>query len=196
LGDREPTFEDFDSLDRVLACVYEGLRLNPAGYLLARIASKNTSLTLPRRDNSDVKQVVAIPKGTTVILDMVGMCYDENLFPDPTTFSPRRWPKAVRSASFVPTTQATEAEEVGGTSPATTLEGFLGFSYGPRTCLGKKFSNLESVCFLTLLLREWKVLVELGENESREDWRKRVLEPKFGQALLIGAVPLKLVRRR
>lgn len=121
--------------------------------------------------------------------------YDPNLFPDPEVYNPRRWKKSVK-ASAEPTALATQADEISGSSPATTLDGFLGFAYGPRTCLGHKFAKVESVAFLTLLLREWRVVPVMKDGESRESWRQRVLEPRFEEALLIGEVPLKLIRRK
>ena len=93
-----------------------------------------------------------------------------------------------------PTNRATEADEVTG-NLATTFEGFMGFSWGPRTCLGHKFAKVEAVAFLTMILRDWRVVVDL-KGETTESWRKRVLAPGFGGALLIGKVPLKLVRRK
>ncbi|KAI5115166.1 hypothetical protein M0805_003202, partial [Coniferiporia weirii] len=195
LGDREPTFEDFDDLDGVLACFYEGLRLFPAAYLTVRKASKDTSLDLPRRDNPDVVERIPVKEGSILILDMVAMCYDPDTFPDPEAFNPRRWSKSSKPASFASTSKATQADEVTGSSPISTLEGFVGFSYGPRTCIGHKFAKVEAVAFLTLLLREWRIVPVMNVGESRDDWRSRILKPAFGQALLIGNVPLKLMRR-
>ena len=45
-----------------------------AGYLLDRIAAKDTVLMLPRRDDPSVKEPVFVKKGSRLILDMVGMC--------------------------------------------------------------------------------------------------------------------------
>ncbi|KAI5120962.1 hypothetical protein M0805_006635 [Coniferiporia weirii] len=195
LGNREPTFEDFDDLDGVLACFYEGLRLFPAAYLTVRKASKDTSLDLPRKDNPEVVERIPVKEGSILVLDMVGMCYDPDTFPDPEVFNPRRWSKSSKLASSASTSKATQADEVTGSSPMSTLEGFVGFSYGPRTCIGHKFAKVEAVAFLTLLLREWRIVPVMNEGESRDDWRRRILKPAFGQALLIGNVPLRLVRR-
>ncbi|EJD03263.1 cytochrome P450 [Fomitiporia mediterranea MF3/22] len=195
VGDRELTFDDFDKLDGVLACVYEGVRLFPVAWLMAEIASKDTTLTLSRRDNPEIKEILPVKKGTALYIDTIGIAYDPRLFPDPEEFRPRRWKKSGKSSS-APTALATQADEVSGSSPATTIEGFTGFAYGPRTCLGHKFAKVESVCFLTLLLRDWRVVPVMQAGESKEAWRKRILKPGFGQALLIGEVPLKLVRRK
>lgn len=93
LADPIQTFDDFDKLDGVMACLYEGLRLYrrafifhtersstlisrfaAAAYLLGKIASKDTTLSLSRKDNPEVKEVIPIKKGTSVTLDMVGIC--------------------------------------------------------------------------------------------------------------------------
>lgn len=78
---------------------------------------------------------------------------------------------------------------------ASTFEGFTGFALGPRACLGAKFARVEAVCFLTLLLRDWRVEPVLRVGETKEQWRARVLKPSFGQALLLGEIPVRLFRR-
>jgi len=49
----------------------------------------------------------------------------------------------------------------------SVLDAFAGFSFGPRTCLGHKFAKVEAVCFLTLLLRDWRVETALEPGETR-----------------------------
>lgn len=88
-----------------------------------------------------------------------------------------------------------EAPEPVSASSASSLDGFIGFSFGPRTCLGHKFAKVEAVCFLTNLLREWKVEVVLREGETIEGWKERILTPQFGVTLTLGQVPVRLVRR-
>lgn len=78
---------------------------------------------------------------------------------------------------------------------ASTFEGFIGFALGPRACLGAKFARVEAICFLTLILRDWRVEPVFRADETEEQWRARVLKPGFGQALLLGEVPVRLFRR-
>ena len=77
----------------------------------------------------------------------------------------------------------------------SSMDGFIGFSFGARTCLGHKFAKVEAVCFLTNLLREWRVEVILEKGETMEMWKERVLTPKFIFTLSFGEVPMRLVRR-
>jgi len=131
--------------------------------------------------------------------------YDQNVFHNPETFDPFRWSKSHKSESDkVDTTKATQADTVSlplssstsETTSASTLDGFLGFSFGPRTCLGHKFAKIEAVAFLTLLLRDWRVEPVLKPGETPVAWRARVLRPHFGMTLSFGEVPVRLVRRK
>lgn len=88
-----------------------------------------------------------------------------------------------------------KADEVSDAFAANTLDGFLAFSYGPRTCIGHKFAKIEAVAFLTLLLLDWKIEIELRPGETGDQWRDRVMQPLTRATLLLENVPVKLVRR-
>jgi hypothetical protein len=54
----------------------------------------------------------------------------------------------------------------------------------------------EGVCFLTLLLREWKLGVVLENGESKEEWRERVMWAKSEFVLKMRRpVPIQMTRR-
>jgi len=53
----------------------------------------------------------------------------------------------------------------------------------------------ESIAFLTLLLRGWKVEPLLVNGETKEQWRARVLEAKLVITLGVADMPIRLVRR-
>ena len=53
-------------------------------------------------------------------------------------------------------------------------------STGTRACLGRMFGLSESIAFLTLLLRGWKVEPLLSAGETKEQWKNRVLEAELG----------------
>lgn len=66
---------------------------------------------------------------------------------------------------------------------------------GPRACIGRKFATVESVCFLTLLLRDFKIEPLLRMGETKEEWRDRVLQAKLGITLGVVDIPVRFVRR-
>ena len=66
------------------------------------------------------------------------------------------------------------------------LDSFLAFSSGPRQCLGRKFSTVEAVCFLSYLLRDWKFDLKLADGESPQAWQERVMRPELAITLKIG----------
>ena len=68
-------------------------------------------------------------------------------------------------------------------------------SKGSRACIGRKFATTEAVCWLTMLLRDYKVEVPLLPGESREAARERDLQAKMIMTLQVDAVPIRLIRR-
>ncbi|EJD03281.1 cytochrome P450 [Fomitiporia mediterranea MF3/22] len=196
VGDRTPTFDDYDALIAVLGCFFEGMRIYPAAFMIPRVAYQDCTLSLPRRDNPNVVEHIFLKKGTPVNLDLIGMLYDPQTFPDPEEFKPERWVKSGKFTSASSITKDTDAGEVSGSAPASTLDGFFGFSFGPRTCLGHKFAKVEGVAFLTLLLHEWRIVPALRDGETKEMWKERVMNPTLGMTLNVAEVPLKLVRRK
>jgi len=168
---REPTLEDFESLDKVLYCFLEGLRLFPAAAQLAREATEDIVLKVRgNRPGIEDRQMV-LKKGAQVHVDVIGINYNPRNFPDPRTFKPSRWAgKNLENEHF-------------------------GFGHGPRSCLGRKFALYEAICFLSLLLRDWKVEVALQPGETREEWRQRVMTGKIETALAPSPIPVNLRRR-
>lgn len=182
-----------------------------AAYVMIRQAHSDTILRLPRTDNPDIVEEVPVKKGTTVVMDFVGISiacyssirfriqfftgYDPQTFPDPEAFQPWRWSKT-KTEEGESTTEAKQASEVSSSNAVTALEGFTGFSFGPRTCLGHKFAKIEAVAFLTHLIKDWKIEPDLRSDETTQEWKKRALEPDFGITLRFEKIPVKLVRRK
>lgn len=63
-------------------------------------------------------------------------------------------------------------------------------------CIGHKFALTESVCWLTMLLREWRVEPIFKPGETKEEWRRRVMDARFVLTLGIAEVPVRFVRRK
>ena len=75
------------------------------------------------------------------------------------------------------------------------FENIFLYCVGPRACIGRKFATVEAVCFLTLLLRDFKVEPLLRAKETKEQWRDRVTEAKFVLTLGVANVPVRFIRR-
>ncbi|KAF7360369.1 hypothetical protein MVEN_00766600 [Mycena venus] len=172
--DRDPEYDDYLKLDKVLAIFYEATRMIPAGHVLIRQATEDTVLTVPNPVGEDGSKTVPIPKGTEITVDMVGVQYNPRYFEDPKTYKPSRWYGL----------------------PADS-ELFTAFSVGPRACLGRKFATVEATCFLALLLRDWQVLPFLHAGETKEAWGARVMND-VGISITMKAAdfPIKLVKRK
>ncbi|KAF8135992.1 cytochrome P450 [Mycena galopus ATCC 62051] len=173
--DRDPEYDDYLKLDKVLAIFYEATRMIPAGHVLPRAAAEDTVLTVQNPVGEEGTKTVAIPKGTPIIVDMVGVQYNPRYFEDPEKYKPSRWHGL----------------------PADS-EQFTGFSVGPRACLGRKFATVEATCFLALLLRDWQVLPPaLERGETKEAWGARVLnDVRVTIAMTAADFPIKFARRR
>lgn len=178
----EITFDDYSKLDKALAAFYEGIRMFPAGVYLIREAKQDTVLNLSGIDEEP--KMLPVKKGTHVVVDMVGVHYNPQYFPDPEEFKPSRWYANSSGDAYI-----------------ADSEDHTGFSVGPRSCLGKKFATTEAVCFLVLLLRDWRVEpllsvnVSTGEKETKEEWRERVLQAKMTLTMGVRDVPLTFTKR-
>ncbi|KAF9529863.1 cytochrome P450 [Crepidotus variabilis] len=170
--DGEPTFEDHVKLDKVQATFYEAARLFPAAHILLREAWQDTIIHIPGPAGTDEVTAIPVPKGTPVIVDMVGVQYNPRYYEDPTAFKPSRW-----------------------YGVSNDSDAFLAFSVGPRACVGRKFATSEAVAFLTSMLRDFTVRPLLTDGETVDVWKARVLDAKIGITLGVNDVPLRLIRR-
>ncbi|KAH6873724.1 cytochrome P450 [Coprinopsis sp. MPI-PUGE-AT-0042] len=170
--DREPEFEQYHSLNKVLAAFYEALRLFPAAHVMFREALTDTVLQVPNPVGEEGNTALPIKKGTTVVVDVVGVQYNDRYFDEPEKYKPSRWHDIPMDSEI-----------------------FSAFSLGSRPCIGRKFATTEAVSFLTLILREWKVEPLLNAGETVEQWKGRLIEGELFLTLGIKAAPLRFVRR-
>ena len=116
-------------------------------------------------------------------------------FSDPEEFRPSRWYK--QETSDLP--DAFTAFSVGAYPHLarlfTSLVAYMHIHEGPRACIGRKFATTEAVCWLTMLLRDFKVEVPFLPDETTEEARNRVLQAQLVMTLQVDPVPIRLVRR-
>ncbi|KAF7792419.1 hypothetical protein EIP86_003456 [Pleurotus ostreatoroseus] len=170
VGLRDLNYEDYNELTPVLHCLHEALRLYPPAPLGLRLSDEETSVVAPGIIPGN--DTLPIPRNTQVILDFIAVGLNTRVFDDPSHFRPLRW-----------------------SSDDVSADDLFAFGYGPRGCLGRKFSMVEAVCFLTHLLRDWQFDIKLDNNETRSEWQERVMRPKLEVTMRIDDIPL-LVKRR
>lgn len=170
--DRDPIFEDYAKLDKVLAAFYEALRMFPAGFVMIREAQEDTVLQIPNPPGVEGSTPMPIWKGVQIVVDMVGVQYNPRYCDEPEKYKPSRW--------------------YGMTNES---EAFSAFSLGPRACLGRKFATTEAVAFLTMLLRDWKIQPMLRKGETKEEWRNRVMDAHTVITLGVKDVPVRFTKR-
>ncbi|KAJ7590446.1 cytochrome P450 [Mycena floridula] len=170
--DRDPLFEDYANLIKVLSSFYEALRMFPAGHLMIREATEDTVLQIPNPPGEEGTTAMPIPKGVQIVVDMIGVQNNPRYFDEPEKFKPSRW-------YDIPSDSET----------------FSAFSIGARACIGRRFATSESVAFLSMLLRDWRVKPLLNPGETKEAWRNRTLDASLVVTLGVKDVPLIFERR-
>jgi cytochrome P450 len=176
-------FEDYGKLDKVLAAFYEAIRMYPPGPIVPRVAKKDTVLNI---SDTNEPRTLFVKKGTHVVVDLVGIHYHPRYYSDPEVYRPSRWYAKKQD-------QSSDVQEDSGD--------FTGFSVGTRSCIGRKYSSTEAVCFLAHLLRDWRVeplfsVRSNGEVESVDEWRERVFQADMMMTLGIKDHGVRFVRRK
>ena len=111
------------------AVINENLRMYPPIPSQERICKKDV----------EVKTGFKINKGTYIRIPIYACHHNPEYFPDPDKFKPERFLKE-NSKALVPYT-------------------FLGFSGGPRICLGMRFAMIEMKICLANLLKKYKIKI-------------------------------------
>ncbi|KAK7034559.1 hypothetical protein VNI00_012406 [Paramarasmius palmivorus] len=177
--DRDIEFEDYGNLNKVMSAFVETVRLLPGGHILIREAAEDTVLEIPADPKVDPegaklgqKESIPISQGTQVVVDMIGIHRNPRYFEDPEEYKPSRWYDIPNDSEL-----------------------FTGFSVGPRACIGRKFATTEAICFLALLLRDWRISPLLRNGEAEDDWKSRCLVPKFSLTLCVANIGVRFTRR-
>ncbi|CAH6721868.1 cytochrome P450 52A13 [[Candida] jaroonii] len=115
--------------------INESLRLHPP---IPRNLRKTVSPVILPHGNDENPSY--LPKGTTVIFNIYSLHRSSEFGPDPESFSPKRW-NTIKPKSFMP------------------------FGYGPRMCLGKELSLVESRYIIVKLVTMFKGLKKISGGE-------------------------------
>ncbi|KAJ3053484.1 hypothetical protein HK102_011692, partial [Quaeritorhiza haematococci] len=167
LGDRDPTYKDYNDLTYVVATMNETLRLYPP---VSNIPKKT-----PRTESKHLGPYL-LPPNTHVNINVFAIQRHPKLWgPTSQSFQPERFLTSPTTSST--TTPSEENGGVGGGAEAAK-RAWLPFSEGARACLGKRFAQVEFVCALAMLSQKYRWRVPGCEwgGEVPGDLREKVLE--------------------
>ncbi|KAH9855318.1 cytochrome P450 [Lenzites betulinus] len=167
-----PEYSELSSFAYSMAVFNETLRLFPPVITIPKQSAEDTSFTTTNAAGET--RTIPVPKGTYVTVHTPGLHNNPKYWDDPDAFKPAR---------FL------------GDYPR---EAFLPFSGGPRGCIGRGFSETESIAVLTLLISRYRVEVKdepQFAGESFAQRRARLLKSKLSVTLYPTHAPLVFRRR-
>jgi cytochrome P450 len=145
---RLPTYQNVPQLTRVLAVIYETLRLFSPASWVTREAAEDCVIT------TDSGETVAVPKGTVLVPMIDAMHHNPKYWPDPYEFRPSRFLEDYNKDAFMP------------------------FSAGARVCIGRRFSEIEQIAVLSVIALNYKITIleePQYAHETVDERKKRVL---------------------
>ncbi|TDL22808.1 614/534 cytochrome P450 [Rickenella mellea] len=169
---RTPEYKDMPKLTYSMAVLYETLRLFPPVNGIPKKAAEDFSLSTSM--TSGEKRVIPVPRGSVIILHVPGIHYNPKYWKDPHEFKPKRFLEDYNRDAFIP------------------------FSAGVRSCIGRRFSETESIAILTTIVQKYKIEIKdepQFANETFDERRERILRCKAGITLSPVRVPLVFKRR-
>ncbi|OJT02987.1 Cytochrome P450 4X1 [Trametes pubescens] len=159
--DRTPEYHEFSSFAYSMAVFNETLRLFPPVITIPKQSAEDTSFTTTNAAGE--KRTIPVPKGTYVTVHTPGLHNNPKYWVDPDAFKPERFLTDYPRDAFLP------------------------FSGGPRGCIGRGFSETESIAALTVIISRYRVEVRdepQFAGETFEQRKARLLRSKLSLTLL------------
>ncbi|OXU32057.1 hypothetical protein TSAR_002862 [Trichomalopsis sarcophagae] len=125
------TYNTMNEIPYLKACIKETLRLSPISPVNVRTMNKDIVLAGYR-----------IPKGMDVMACHKLLSRDEEQFPRADEFIPERWIKG-----------STEIQSAKKAHPFS----YMPFGFGPRTCIGRRFAELEMETLIAKVIRQFEL---------------------------------------
>ncbi|KAG8779245.1 hypothetical protein FRC15_010281 [Serendipita sp. 397] len=170
---KQPTYGDIVRWSYGLAVIYEALRLYSPVPAYPKHAAEDYNVVTYSNDGKNTPIPVSIPKGTHILINIAGLHYNPKYWKDPHDFRPERF------------------------MGDYNRDAFFSFAAGPRSCMGRRFSETEALTFLAVLVLNYRFEgTPLNEQETVEERNARLLRWKMGSLTLYPEkLPLTLVRR-
>ncbi|KAF2901777.1 hypothetical protein ILUMI_04406 [Ignelater luminosus] len=129
------TFEAVQEMTYLDAIFSETLRKYPPLMVMTRECTEEAKLVAPDNPGQEFK----IEKGCHIYIPVLGMHHDPQYYPDPETFDPDRFTENAKHA--------------------LPKNCFFGFGDGPRTCLGRRFANMQIKLGIISIVRNFEIRV-------------------------------------
>ncbi|CAE6434477.1 unnamed protein product [Rhizoctonia solani] len=180
LGSRDKLeYSDVNDINLVECVLWEGLRLYPVVTHAPKIAMEDSVVSVARNGpgaTEDTREDFFIPKGANIWLSFTAVHYNPTHWSEPEKFRPKRFLEPYNK------------------------DAFLAFSIGPRSCLGRKFAETESIVALAMLLARYEVKIDEEKfssipGESHLEREARLLDPIQTITLVPARLPLVFKRR-
>nr|XP_036582470.1 cytochrome p450 [Colletotrichum truncatum]KAF6791174.1 cytochrome p450 [Colletotrichum truncatum] len=170
-----PSYQDMNKLPLVLATCYEAIRLRDIVMSLPKVAGEDVAIPYKTwtSGGEPTEKVRVIPKGSHVVIDSPA-----------SQRNPYYWKDAME---FRPTRHMT--------GQTIKSENFTGFSRGERKCIGKRFAEVEMVCFLSHLVKTFTWTAVPLNGETEEQLKERILDGTEALSLRPGSFSLRLEKR-
>ncbi|CAN6284596.1 unnamed protein product [Urochloa humidicola] len=153
-GKENPTADMLSKLKEMTMVLLETLRLY------------GPVMTMLRKPISDIRLgSLSIPKGTGIVIPIPILHRDKEVWgPNANEFDPLRF-------------------ENGITNAAKTPQALLGFSIGPRSCIGQNFAMLEAKSVMAMILQKFSFTLSPKYVHAPIDLI--TLQPKFGLPIVL-----------
>lgn len=135
---RSATFFDTVQMNYLERVIFETLRMYPPVPIIAREIHENVKL---------VSKPYTIPAGSTVVIGTFKIHRLKDNFDNPDVFNPDNFlPERTQNRHYY---------------------GFIPFSAGPRSCVGRKYAMLKLKILLSTIIRNYKVFSKCTEDDFK-----------------------------
>ncbi|XP_046403334.1 probable cytochrome P450 301a1, mitochondrial [Ischnura elegans] len=158
----EITEQNLEEMKFLRACLKESARLSPIISGNLRFTTKEIVLSSYR-----------IPKGIGVLMPFTISTHSEEFFPQHGRYIPERWLKVKPGKGMAGNADDFEIVKKGKQHPFA----FLPFGFGPRSCIGRRFADLEMEILLAKIVRNFKIEYNYGEMKFRSGFLNTPKDP-------------------
>ncbi|KAF8750836.1 cytochrome P450 [Rhizoctonia solani] len=150
-------YSDMNDINLVECVLWEALRLYPVVTQAPKIATEDSVISIARNGpgaTENTREDFFIPKGANIWLSFTAVHYNPTHWSEPEKFRPKRFLEPYNK------------------------DAFLAFSIGPRSCLGRKFAETESIVALAMLLARYEVGIDderFPNIPERANWNVRLV---------------------